>query len=598
MDFTYDGLDRLTSWTIGLQVTGVDNLPPEFLPQVDTSYKYDTMGNIVRVEVNGKVTETAHYGTPQSAHAVASDSVLGSFQYDTRGRQVGGMGRTTGYTNFDLPRSMTTSQGTTTFDYDASGLRVRKEGPDGTTVSLATLFERRQPAGGGAAQDVFYVKGAEATVAEVVFDESAGTQRTLYLGGDSLGSVLVVFDDSGSMVESRYFDPWGNRIDAMGKSVPPMSGDPVALGFAGQRSDDDLGIVDMTGRIYDPVQRRFITADTVVPKPNYGQAYNRWIYVYDNPLGSTDPSGHNPCEDDGAKCPSFDPPPEGAVKPRPAGPGARNRPGRAPGNNPAPAGADAATPGGNDPRNVGDFAVSHEGVNGDYSSEEAWKADRAKKNGLTNWDRILYAAENAVVNMYYDSKTVLVRLNPQLYDGKGEDMAGYIAGIEEGRSEHLTIPDQATADLTRDYSFLGPFVLAWAGGGKSGGAAFAEQQPVVLPWVFGQTRAVTAALAYRAAVQYGNAGDVVRVVRPRGFENGAKFTFKNLDYYPILEQGGFLKDPISGKTSHSIVDLLREIGIDPAEVDTTHAWSEDLTTLRSVAAPPSMSISEQCPECL
>jgi hypothetical protein len=47
----------------------------------------------------------------------------------------------------------------------------------------------------------------------------------------------------------------------------------------------------MNGRIYDPLLGRFLSADIVVQAPGDLQAYNRYSYVWNNPLTRTDPSG-------------------------------------------------------------------------------------------------------------------------------------------------------------------------------------------------------------------------------------------------------------------------------------------------------------------
>jgi RHS repeat-associated protein len=56
---------------------------------------------------------------------------------------------------------------------------------------------------------------------------------------------------------------------------------------------DDLGLVHMNGRIYDPLLGRFLSADLVVQAPGDLQSYNRYSYVRNNPLSLTDPSGFN-----------------------------------------------------------------------------------------------------------------------------------------------------------------------------------------------------------------------------------------------------------------------------------------------------------------
>jgi RHS repeat-associated protein len=65
----------------------------------------------------------------------------------------------------------------------------------------------------------------------------------------------------------------------------------VPLGFAGLRHDDDLGLVDMRGRVYDPTLRRFLTPDPHVTDPLWGQSYNRYSYVVNDPVNLVDPSG-------------------------------------------------------------------------------------------------------------------------------------------------------------------------------------------------------------------------------------------------------------------------------------------------------------------
>jgi RHS repeat-associated protein len=54
---------------------------------------------------------------------------------------------------------------------------------------------------------------------------------------------------------------------------------------------DDLGLVHMNGRIYDPLLGRFLSADLIVDGPGDLQGYNRYSYVKNRPLSLTDPSG-------------------------------------------------------------------------------------------------------------------------------------------------------------------------------------------------------------------------------------------------------------------------------------------------------------------
>jgi hypothetical protein len=48
----------------------------------------------------------------------------------------------------------------------------------------------------------------------------------------------------------------------------------------------------MNGRVYDPRLARFVSADPLVQRPGRGQAFNRYAYVFNDPLSATDPSGY------------------------------------------------------------------------------------------------------------------------------------------------------------------------------------------------------------------------------------------------------------------------------------------------------------------
>jgi len=54
---------------------------------------------------------------------------------------------------------------------------------------------------------------------------------------------------------------------------------------------DNLNLIHMNGRVYDPMLGRFTSADPYITEPGNTQNYNRYSYVYNNPLAITDPSG-------------------------------------------------------------------------------------------------------------------------------------------------------------------------------------------------------------------------------------------------------------------------------------------------------------------
>lgn len=62
------------------------------------------------------------------------------------------------------------------------------------------------------------------------------------------------------------------------------------------------GLSDYGARWYDAKLGRFLSADTIVPRPSNPQALNRYAYTFNNPLNLADPSGHEPIHHSNYPC--------------------------------------------------------------------------------------------------------------------------------------------------------------------------------------------------------------------------------------------------------------------------------------------------------
>jgi RHS repeat-associated protein len=72
------------------------------------------------------------------------------------------------------------------------------------------------------------------------------------------------------------------------------SGQPSKYTFTGHYDFMAFGLIDMQARMYSPLLGRFVSADTIVPGAGNPQAWNRYTFVFNNPLGYVDASGHIP----------------------------------------------------------------------------------------------------------------------------------------------------------------------------------------------------------------------------------------------------------------------------------------------------------------
>lgn len=114
----------------------------------------------------------------------------------------------------------------------------------------------------------------------------------LWTHQDRLGSPIAISNSAGVLVERLAYDSWGKRRSLAGnETLDSIDGKLDNKGFTGHEMLDQLDLVHMNGRIYDPQIARFMSADPIIQDPTHSQSYNRYTYVWNNPTNLTDPSG-------------------------------------------------------------------------------------------------------------------------------------------------------------------------------------------------------------------------------------------------------------------------------------------------------------------
>jgi len=277
--FTYDNLNRLTgaSWTPGASLTA----PAGYTAK---TYHYDAIGNITYKSDVGAYTYHPYH--PHAVQTAGGNSYI----YDTHGNMVRGAGRTLHWTSFNKPSGIWTTTGYTGFAYDAGHNRISKTTPTTETHYIGKLFERQVM--NGITKDVNYIYAGSRLVSQV--EEVSGITTVKYIHSDHLGSISMITDAGGAVLERLSFDAFGKPRNANGTdAATPITSSHATRGYTGHEMDASTGLINMNARLYDPVLGRFISADTIVPSPGNMQAYNRYAYVLNNPLAYTDPSGHS-----------------------------------------------------------------------------------------------------------------------------------------------------------------------------------------------------------------------------------------------------------------------------------------------------------------
>lgn len=114
-----------------------------------------------------------------------------------------------------------------------------------------------------------------------------------YVFTDHLGSWNVIADANGNKIadQEMSFDAWGNRRNVDNWSNNSNLRYKFYKGFTGHEHWDDLGLIDMNARFYDPILGMFVSLDPYVQAPNKSQNFNRYTYCLNNPLKYTDKTG-------------------------------------------------------------------------------------------------------------------------------------------------------------------------------------------------------------------------------------------------------------------------------------------------------------------
>ena len=283
--FSYDSLNRLQSSTLN----GAGNL----------AVAYDASGNVTSRSDVGAYS----YGDPAHPHAVTAAGSH-TYTYDANGNQITRDGASQAWAAFNLPVQVAQPIGGTTyqsqFSYGPSHQRWKQvasyaNGTE-TTLYVGGLLEKESTTSTGKTYWRHYVPTPSGMTIVVSRNSDASTS-TRYLLSDHIGSSDAVLDASGELVARESFAAFGARRGGDWNSSGTPDWAAIAntsrRGYTGHEHLDNLALIHMNGRVYDPTAGRFMSVDPIISDPADSQTLNPYAYVGNRPLSYTDPSGYD-----------------------------------------------------------------------------------------------------------------------------------------------------------------------------------------------------------------------------------------------------------------------------------------------------------------
>ena len=328
--FSYDDIGRLSAYTVNAPL--IPNL------QRTVALQYNALGMTLYKADVGNYAYGAQATTGVRPHALLSvaGAVTASYGYDANGNLVSassGKYRSISYTSFNLPDSNSGAQGPSgspqyTWQYDENHQRVKEI--EVSSAGTRTTWEMHPDNQGGLAfesesstasptpMNRHYLSVGGISIGVLVSNSAlpilTGTQTTPptiasitllkveYWHKDNLGSLIATTDHLGNVTARYAYDPFGKRrftygsYDAFGTLVVDWTtntNNGTDRGYTGHEHLDDIGIIHMNGRIYDPTLGRFMQADPLIQDPFNLQNYDRYGYCYNNPIACIDPTGQH-----------------------------------------------------------------------------------------------------------------------------------------------------------------------------------------------------------------------------------------------------------------------------------------------------------------
>lgn len=274
--YSVDALDRVQSSTL--------NGAPAL------AISYDAAGNVLGRSGVGAYA----YGDPAHPHAVTSAGGH-TYSYDANGNQVTRDGASQAWASFNLPLQLAQPFDGVTyqsrFNYGPDHGRWKQvatysNGTE-TTHYVGGLLEKEHTTSTNRTYWRHYVP-TPSGLSIVVSRNSDGTASTGYLLTDHLGSTDTVLDASGNVIARMGYGAFGER------RAPDWAGiaNTTRRGYTGHEHLDNLALVHMNGRVYDPMLARFLSVDPLVGDPGDSQQLNPYAYVGNRPLTAVDPTGH------------------------------------------------------------------------------------------------------------------------------------------------------------------------------------------------------------------------------------------------------------------------------------------------------------------
>lgn len=276
------------------------------------TFNYDNLYRLTGYNINNSLTKTISY---QNNGNIANKSDVGTYKYDdpTHINALTDIENPTGcdgcfaevltFDSFDNVK--TVNEGAYLYEITYLDESIRKKtllkenGLLKYTKYYANDYEKIIENTTGKVKEIHYISFDSKYIASYIKEtENGNTSNNLYyIHTDHLGSIQVITKEDASILSEFSYDAWGKlRKHNDWKfnyniELDDQNFQLLQRGFTGHEHLSTFGLINMNGRIYDPCLGRFLQVDNFAQDPTSTQGLNRYSYILNNPLLTSDPNG-------------------------------------------------------------------------------------------------------------------------------------------------------------------------------------------------------------------------------------------------------------------------------------------------------------------
>ncbi|MCD4747441.1 MAG: FG-GAP-like repeat-containing protein [Bacteroidales bacterium] len=300
-DYLYDNLNRL----ISVKLNG---------GEATTNLDYDALGRILSKHSNNPQFHVANnysYNNNNNPYELSSiDNKPVFYKSDNQEITYTSFDKITNIKQWDEEPINIDQELNLYYDYNHSRkiqiIDDNKNNFNQTKIYIGGIFEKITE--NDQIKEVHYITATDGIFA--IYTKNSSTDDEFgYVHKDHLGSIQSLTNEEGNLVEKYSYDAWGLRRN-------PETGIPLVnipelktdRGFTGHEHLDLFNLINMNGRVYDPVVGYFSSPDPIIGIPKNSQGFNLYTYTKNNPLSYIDPSGYLEAEiaELGGGQPAFD----------------------------------------------------------------------------------------------------------------------------------------------------------------------------------------------------------------------------------------------------------------------------------------------------